>query len=66
MRKISIDNGINFVTPKEALEEFGLDVIAYYMNDEDRERTHREIAPCSEQEFLTHYLKIAREDLIIG
>ena len=66
MRKISIDNGLSYVTPKEALKQFGLDVIAYYMDDEDRERTHRDVAPCTDLEFLTRYLEIAREDLIIG
>lgn len=66
MKKISVDNGRSYVTPKEALEEFNLDIIAHYMDDEDRERTHREIAPCTDLEFLIHYLKTAKDDIIIG
>lgn len=66
MRKISIDNGTSYVTPEEALKEFDLEAISYYMDDEDRERTHQDVAPCSDLEFLTYYLKIAREDIIIG
>ena len=66
MRKISIDNGLSYVTPKEALEEFDLEAISYYMDDEDRERTHQEVAPCSDLEFLIRYLKTAKENLIIG
>ena len=66
MKRISIDNGRTFVTPGGALEQFDLDTIACYMDDEDRERTHLEIAPCTDLEFLTHYLKIAKNDIIIG
>lgn len=66
MKKISIDNGKTYATPREALEEFELEVIAHYMDDEDRERTHLEMAPCSDLEFLTHYLKTTKDDIIIG
>ena len=66
MKRISIDNGMNFVTPEEALEQFDLEVISYYMDDEDRERTHREVSPCTDLEFLTRYLETAKDDVIIG
>ena len=66
MKRISVDNGRTFVSPKEALERFGLNVIAHYMDDDDRERTHLEIAPCTDLEFLTRYLQIAKNDIIIG
>lgn len=63
---ISIDNGMHYVTPEEALERVTLDTMAVYMDDETRERVHRELAPCSDLEFLTRYLEIAPDDLIIG
>jgi hypothetical protein len=66
MKRISIDNGSNFVTPEEALERFDLDTIVCYMDDEDRERTHLEMAPCTDLEFLRRYLEIAKDDIIIG
>jgi hypothetical protein len=66
MKRISIDNGMTFVSPEEALERFDLDTIAHYMDDDDRERTHLEIAPCTDFEFLTHYLEIAKNDIVIG
>ena len=66
MKKISIDNGRTYVTPEEALEEFDLEVIAHYMDDDDRERTHRDVAPCTDLEFLIHYLEIAKDNIIIG
>jgi hypothetical protein len=66
MKRISVDNGRTFVSPEEALEQFDLDVIAHYMDDEDREQTHLEMAPCTDLEFLTRYLEIAKDDIIIG
>ena len=66
MKRISIDNGRNFVSPGEALERISLEIIAHYMDDDDRERAHLEVAPCTDLEFLTHYLEIAKDDVIIG
>lgn len=67
MKRISIDNGRSFVSPEEALKHFDLeDTIACYMDGEDRERAHLEIAPCTDLEFLTRYLEIAKDDIIIG
>lgn len=63
---ISIDNGYHFVSPAEALESISLDVMAAYMDDDAREQTHYELAPCTDLEFLTRYLEIAPDDLIIG
>lgn len=65
-RKISTDNGHSFCTPEEALQEYSLDTIATYMDDDTRERVHYELAPCSDIEFLTRYLELSTEDLIIG
>lgn len=35
-----------------------MDRIAIYMDDEKREQVHREIAPCSPEEFLKRYLEL--------
>ena len=66
MKQISIDNGAHYIDPADALEEISLDVMAQYMDDDTREAVHDEIAPCTDLEFLTRYLEIAPDDLIIG
>ena len=66
MKNISIDNGATFCGVQEALQGTAWDVIVYYMDDATRERVHMELAPCTEEEFLTRYLEIAKCDLIIG
>ena len=66
MKQISIDNGATYVTPAEALEVVSIDTIAEYMDNDTRETVHNELAPCSDVEFLTRYLEIAPDDLIIG
>lgn len=48
------DNGISF------------DTIATLMDDDTREMVAFDFAPCSDEEFLTVYLKIADTDLIIA
>lgn len=63
---ISIDNGHCFVDPSEALQSVDLDTIAAYMDDDIREQTAGEVAPCSPVEFLKMYLQLADEDLIVG
>lgn len=63
---ISIDNGMHWVEPEEALAEMNMDTIANYMDDDTREAVAREYAPCSDLEFLTHYLEAAPDDLIVG
>lgn len=66
MKNVSIDNGATWTTPEEALNAISIDVMAEYMDDESREQTAREFAPCSDLEFLIRYLEIAPDDLIIG
>lgn len=43
-----------------------MDVIAGYMDDYKREQVHRELAPCSPEEFLKRYCEIDEnfEDLL--
>lgn len=66
MAQISIDNGHSYVTASEALETVSLDTMATYMDDDACEAVHNEIAPCTDVEFLTRYLELAPDDLIIG
>lgn len=67
---ISLDNGRTYMPAAEAMPEIterGLwDLIVNAMDDDTRERVHAELAPCTEEEFLTRYLEIADDDLIIG
>lgn len=66
MKRISIDNGATYCTPAEALEAVTIDQLAQYMDDDTREAVHGEIAPCTDEEFLTRYLELAPADLILG
>ena len=70
MSEISLDNGNTFTSAHEAMEQIeslGLwDAIVEAMDDELRERVHAELVPCTEEEFLSRYLELSEEDLIIG
>lgn len=76
MARINLSNGSKsyWFTADEAAEALRfakdngitLEVIAGAMDDELREAVAADIAPCSGDEFLTVYLKIADTDLIIG
>ena len=70
MKRISLDNGHTFLTTEEAMEEINerdlWDVVVCCMDDETREEVHTDLAPCTEEDFLTVYLKRANEDLVIG
>lgn len=74
--RISLDNGHTFLTANEAMEQIQesnvwdashvWDAIVEVMDDEIREKVHRDLAPCSREEFLEAYLKEAKGDIIIG
>lgn len=66
MKRISIDNGVSFCSVEEALSRVPFEVFVNAMDDDVRERAHADVAPCGIQKFLTHYLELAKEDLIIG
>ena len=66
MAKISIDNGRTYCTAEEALNAHDLATIAHYMDDDTREAVHRDLAPCTEAEFLAAYLERAPYDIVIG
>ena len=66
MKNISIDNGMTFVEPAEAIEQCDWDVIVMMMDDDTRENVSYELAPCTNLEFLVRYLELAPFDLIAG
>lgn len=66
MKRISIDNGLTWITPEEAIKGKRWEVIAWNMEDDARERVHNELAPCTNIEFLNQYLEVAQYDLVIG
>lgn len=66
MKRVSINNGISFVTLTKALHYIDIDTMATYMIDTIRDQVHAELAPCTDIEFLTRYLELANNDLVIG
>lgn len=66
MKNISINNGATYTTIEDALDNCRWYAIVQMMDDEIREHVANAIAPCTNEEFLTEYLRRANEDLIIG
>ena len=66
MAHISINNGHSFCTVDEALERVAWDEIVMSMDTDIREAIHRNLAPCTNKEFLQAYLDAASENLVIG
>lgn len=64
--KISLDNGRSWSTPEEAIDSVPWDILVSAMDDRFREWIHRELAPCEDLQFLTEYLEIAPQNLILG
>lgn len=65
MKRISVDNGHHWVEPEEALERFDLDAMGIFMDYDTLEAVHAD-GPESDVEFLSRYLELAPDDLIIG
>ena len=69
-REISLDNGRTFTSAHDAMPEILRlnlwDALVNLMDDDIRERVHTELAPCTEEEFLTRYLELAEENLVLG
>lgn len=69
---LSIDNGVSFVAADEdaelqaAIDKIGWDEIVAMMDDDARKQAHSDVSPCTELEFLKHYLEIAPNNLVIG
>ena len=71
MARISIDNGIHYVEPEEAVASKPWEVIVGPMDDDAREAAHMETLFDEDTAetriaFLKKYLELAPEDLIIG
>ena len=70
MAQISLTNGRDFLDAHEAMPmitERGLwEAVVSMMDDDIREQVHAELAPGSEEDFLTRYLDLATDDLVIG
>ena len=45
----------------EELLKLGMDVLVNHMDDDLREQVHRELAPCTDEEFLVRYMELHRE-----
>lgn len=69
MAKLSINNGTSCVALDD-LSDADLDTLFQPLvnlsDDEAREQTNSELAPCTTREFMTRYLELAKEDLLIG
>lgn len=67
---VSIDNGASYgsaMTMIDKIMSSGLwDALVNAMDDGVREIVAAEMAPCTEEEFLSRYLELAPADLIIG
>ncbi len=59
---ISVDNGLSFTTPAEAIEEVGMDAIRNLMDDSICDQIEAD----TDEEFIERYLELANENLIIG
>lgn len=56
------DGDFEYIGKKvEELLELGMDVLMNHMDDDLREQVHRELAPCSNKEFLIRYMELHRE-----
>jgi len=51
---------VNEKKVKELLK-LGMDVLVNHMDDDLREQVHRELAPCTDAEFLSRYIELHKE-----
>lgn len=69
-KQISLDNGNSYMTTAEAIPEILRrnlwETVVSFMDADLAEQIHTELAPCTEEDFLTRYLELAANDLIIG
>nr|DAQ95961.1 MAG TPA: hypothetical protein [Caudoviricetes sp.] len=69
---LSVDNGFSYIAADEdaelqaAIDKVGWNTIVNFMDDDAREKAHRDVAPCTDLEFLKYYLGIAPYDIVIG
>jgi len=66
---VSINNGLALVDASE-LTDSDLaqhwDALTAAMEVSERDWVHDEFAPCSQREFLRHYLAAAQQNLVVG
>lgn len=69
---LSVDNGVSYIAADEdaelqaAIDKVSFGEIVSFMDDDARDKTRYDVAPCTELEYLKHYLEIAPYDLVIG
>lgn len=68
---VSLNNGHSWLDAVETIEAIAeqpymWQLLVNIMDDDIREAVHRDLAPCTELEFLAEYLKRAEADLVIG
>lgn len=63
---ISIDNGRNFVDPEIAIEDMGMDTITAFMDYDLLEKAIHDAKEMTDLAILKEYLKLSKEDLVIG
>lgn len=66
MKKISINNGHSYTTPREAIKAVGIEAFVCMMDEEIREHVAHKYAPCTDMKFIREYLRRAKANLIIG
>lgn len=70
MSKISLDNGLRYMTAQEAMPEIDhrtlWSAVVSMMDNGTREAVHADVAPCTEAEFLAAYLERASDDLVLS
>jgi hypothetical protein len=70
MKKFSIDNGVTMGNEPEflasRLAEIDWDVVVNSMDDDTRELAHNRNVVYSNLSFLMAYLRLAKDDLVIG
>nr|DAN98733.1 MAG TPA: hypothetical protein [Caudoviricetes sp.] len=68
--QISLNNGRSYMDASEAMTQIMAndlwETVVNLMDDGIREAVADDMAPCSEEEFLTEYLKRADDDLVVG
>lgn len=69
---LSVDNGVSYIAADEddelqaAIDKVSFGEIVSFMDDDARDKTRYDVSPCTELEYLKHYLEIAPYDLVIG
>lgn len=64
--RISIDGGLSWTTPEKAIGKTRWEEITTAMDSRFRRIIEKESTPCSELEYLTKYLEIAIDDIIVS